>query len=605
MLILLSVFALGTAFFLGGTVFWTAAPVLVPALALVMIRQGLVLAGGSRQGLVLPPGSGIWLVLMGYILFRALLIPRIPYQAWAEFLYAGSVLVLYLGFADLSVRRNAYRWVFGVFLVAVILQSMYALSLHYHGLRSVLWLERPASYEMRASGTFICPNHFAQLLQMGIVLALGCLFWPGLGVPLKLVAGYALAVSFPAILLSGSRAGWLGMAAGGGVLLLGVSMRRGWKVTVAVVSALVPLGAGVFWALYQFVPMVRQRVEYSMRTDVRFAALWPDTWRLIEGEGFWGAGPGMYRHVFEQYRHHFTMSRLYLRHAHNEFLHLIGDYGWPMFVLVTGGLVWIAWQFMRAYWRERESRRVMIPLLLLALLVAKTVHSVFDFNVHVLGNMTPFVLLVAVLYGAGLYEGIWTVKERSGRWNGVWRAVLAGMAGVMLLGVGVFGWSSWAEYRMDQARERGDLEAEARHAATVRRWTPFHWRGWTELGFLLRNEAFLLRDEARRRALSDQSRAAYETALRWNPYDRIAKLGLVQLDIREGKDEAVLEPLEALIRLDPMDEHLHIQYGLALSRLGRYEEALAAFQEARRWDPGNRQVQANLRWLRGQVPAGQ
>lgn len=597
----LSLLSLGTAFFLGGTVFWTAAPVLVPALLLVLVSQGLAVFSSKPLRMVLPPGGGIWLLMMAYILFRAVFIPRIPYQAWSEFLYMSSVFFVYVTLTDLCNRRQAFRWVIGLFFLGVILQSMYALSLHYHGLRNVLWLERPEGYGMRASGTFICPNHFAQLLQLGIVLAVAVLFWPGLGLSLKLIAGYTLLVSTPAILLSGSRAGWLGMVLGVGFIFLGGALRKGFKVTLLILAGLIPLALGSFWALYRFVPMVQERIDHAKRGDVRFTALWPDTWRLIEGEGFWGAGPGMYRHLFEQYRYHFNMPRLYLRHAHNEFLHLIADYGWIVFFAVVLALLWIVWTFFSACLRERKSPRMMIPLTLLALLFAKAAHAAFDFNVHVLGNMVPFILLMAALYGYGLYEGVWKVHPLPSRWARPVLSLSMLMTLAVLIGVAVFGGSSFAEYRMDQARRRQDMEAEKRYAERVRTWTPFHWRGWTEYGFQLRSEAFLIRDPERRHELSEQARAAYETALRWNPYDRIAMLGLVQLDIREGNHEDALTVLETLIRLDPVDDHVHTQYALTLRRLGRHPEALEAFRAARRLNPGNRQIQANIRWLEQKI----
>lgn len=593
----LAFFALGTAFFLGGTVFWTAAPVLVPALCLVLTAQGMALASGRPLKLVLPPGGGIWLLLLAYILFRAVFIPRIPYQAWAEFLYTASVFLLYVTLTDLSNRRNAFRVVFWMFFVGVVLQSMYALSLHVHDSRSVLWLERPVSYGMRASGTFICPNHFAQLLQMGILLAVACLIWPGLGLPIKLIAGYTLLVSFPAILLSGSRAGWLGLVLGAGILLLGAALRKGFKVTILALSALVPLALGGFWALYRFVPMVRQRVDFSRHTDVRFTALWPDTWRLIEGEGFWGAGPGMYFHVFERYRYHFNRPELYLRHAHNEFLHLLADYGWPMTAAVALALLWISGLFLFTCWRERQGARMMIPLTMLALLAAKAAHSVFDFNVHVLGNMAPFALLMAALYGYGLYEGIWKVRPFPAPLAKPLLALAMLCTLAVMAAVGVFGASSWAEYRMDQARRRKDMTSEIRYAARMRALTPFHWRGWTEYGFQLRSEAFLKQDPEQRAVLSGRAHAAYKTALRWNPYDRIAMLGLAQLYIRESLHQEALVILEDLITLDPVDEHVHTQYALTLRRLGRHEEALEAFHAARRLNPSSRQIQANIRWL--------
>lgn len=78
-------------------------------------------------------------------------------------------------------------------------------------------------------------------------------------------------------------------------------------------------------------------------------------------------------------------------------------------------------------------------------------------------------------------------------------------------------------------------------------------------------------------------RAAAQAA----PGDASAQLGLgaALLHFADAADDA-LGPLQAAVQLRPGDARAYGELGLALHRLGQYPEAVAAFGEAERLDPG-------------------
>ncbi|MCC5848129.1 MAG: O-antigen ligase family protein [Verrucomicrobia bacterium] len=604
--LLLSLAAIGMAFLFGGTVFWASGIPFALGLMVVFACQIMALRSGMPLALSPPPGTLAWSLLLLYALVRAIFVPVIPYQAWTEVMQMGAVLLFYVTFADLCNRRKLWKIVVQVFLVSIAIQALYALSLHLRGLDDVLWLTRPSQYGMRASGTFICPNHYAQLLQIGILLAVGLILTPKMGFGLKFMSGYTALLALPALFLTGSRSGWLGLLAGLAVIAFMKALKKG-PLVVCITTGVFALLSGLsFFALWTFSSMFQTRVQRAIQGDIRVRGLWPDTWRMIQEEGAWGVGPGLFRHRFEQFRFHFDRPSVMLRHAHNEYLHVVADYGWLGLAIVLLGLISVTWLLCRAIFRQESSSLVMIPVTMLGVFVATAVHSVFDFNAHINGNMTTLVLVMGALYGHGLHMGVWkasAIPLKAGRVM-VWGVLT--ITPLLFIGFLVLAMGSWAELRMDRAREQKDLASEKRHAATMRRWTPFHWRGWAEHGYHLRAEAFWNRNPEQRAELVEGSREAYETALRWNPMDRIALMGLAELERQEGNLEAAAEWMDALLQWDPRNAHVLVQYGIVLRRLGRYEEALEAFEVASRYRRNDRQIQMNIELLEKRIrEAGQ
>jgi O-antigen ligase len=602
-LVLLLAGVLGMVFLFGGTRFWSSTPFLFLILSTLSAYQifNFRKAVETGRSIQVPPGTLVWGCVIIYAVIRAIGSP-VPYETWTEAYLLTCGLLLYIVFADLGSQRGSQTWLCFLVLGAAVVQSMMALSLHWHESTQVLWLTRPAQYGMRASGSFICPNHFAHFLQMAIIMAFALMRSPSCRLPLRLFAGYTLLLALPSLLLTLSRAGWIGTLCGLGIVAVLFALRKSWKRAVGVSIGLI-LGIPLLTLLLLKVyPPVQTRINERTLQDIRITQIWPDTWNMIEGEGFWGAGPGTYAQVFEQYRENFSSMNLYLLYAHNDYLHTLAEYGWLVTLLIFGVLLWMLMNWMGKAVHTSPDRGALIPIVMAGILGGTMAHAVFDFNLHITGNALLLICLLAAWHGQGSCQNLW---KRSLLPAGAGRAIILGSA---ILGLGLLwptvrlGMGSYHEYQMREAAEASQSEVANAHAASMRRWTPSNWRGWTRLGETNRNQAFWMREPEEKARLIEASRQAYETAIRWNAFERDALFGLIELAKMEGREEEALQLFEELEKISPFDQQLQIRKGLTLRGLGRYEEALDVFEilviEER---ISTKQIQLNIRQLKGLI----
>lgn len=593
---------LGMVTLFGGTRFWAAGPFVLVILG-IAVAFGILSAlqaGKSASGVRYPPDFFWWFGLLGYVGIRAAFFSPIPYETWVEFGFWWIAWMLYAMMADLGNQSKAWTLAAYLLLFGVCFHTCWSIIQHWHGTRMVLWVPRPAQYGMRASSSYICPNHYAHFLMMGIVVAYGCLFTPKARLSLRLFSGFVLIPACGILVLTHSRSGLIGAFVGMSVIALGKAMRRGWKRVVITLLSVAGSCAVIIFLLLHFYPPMRERMVRDIQNNIRISQVWPDTWSMIQAEGIWGAGPGVYAQVFDKYREHFNSASLYLEYAHNEFLQTIAEYGWVGGLYLLGLLLWMSGGWLGRAVKSRSDTAAMIPITMLALLAGSLAHAVFDFNLHIPANALLLVALLGVLYGQGVYVGVWkrknTLSANSCRvwfwWLGFSSLML--MIFVVRLTVG-----GWYEYRMQQAIEAGLPAEHYRYAAKMREWTPWYSRGWTHKGFEFRERAVWLLDETDRQKAIDESRTAYLVARDKNPYDKIALSGLVEL-ARLGNDlDEALRLIEELRRLAPYDVQVRIQQGLVLRELGRDAEALQVFADALKMQGApTKQIQLNIKRLR-------
>jgi len=597
---------LGMVFAYGGTQFWASIPFLIPLLILVGMHQSLGLVSFSKGGspVRIPMGSAVWGVVLLYIVTRAVFRPLVPYQIWTAAYQVGIGLLVYVLFADLGIKRHMRNQIWILVILAGILQAMWAVQLHLKGSNMVLAFPRPENYGMRASGTFICPNHFAHYLQMAGICAVSLFMIPRKSVPMRIISGFALIWMIVGLVLSQSRSGLLGFMVGVGGMLFIKLARRGWK--RAVVGFLLAGTAGTallaaIWFLYP--PFSERMLSKDTSQNIRFLEFWPDTWSMIRGEGFWGVGPGVFRHTFDQYREHFSRAWIYLHYAHNEYLHVLAEYGWLFTLTIFGTVAWAVWNWLRQAFTLKDEHAAMIPIMQLGLLGSSLAHAIFDFNLHITANTLVLIMLLGVLQGNAHAAKNWTPRTLS-LTQSRWIAACTVAVSVLLLPVSVALFlGSFAEFRMGVAANEQDTESRLEYAAMMRKWTPMHWRGWVEPARANRVLATFNRDPESRSDLIQKSRQDYETALRWNPLDPVAQIGLVELAVLEEDYERALTEIDLLLDLSPYDTAIWIRKGILLQEVERYEESLDVFLHARklRGPKRDEQVELNIRYLKGKI----
>jgi O-antigen ligase len=548
------------------------------ATALCALRYG-VLRDVPR--IRLPPGA---LFFALFLIYAALRISKaaVPYDAHLEVLKLASYLAAYWVWTELAGKQGRWRWLVAGLLIVVTMMAWYAIIQHTHGSRMVLTLIRPPVYEMRASGAYICPNHFANLLEMTAPFALAVTLAPSAGLSLRLLSGYSMLVALPPLLLTQSRSGWIGICTGLAVTISLLGLRRsvGRFLALALLTPLVLAAVGV--AVWFLSPMVQARVAAALAGDIRLQ-LWQDTWSMIREQPWLGWGPYSYRWIYPHFWHH---MKTYLdpQFAHNDYLQLWAEYG-----LVGGVLLLSAFAVgvvrLLAILRTCESDRGAYLIAgLLGTLAATSAHACFDYNFHIFGNVQVLVMLSGLVAGVLISSGDLPIRARPparARWISLVAVLALGLAGLSARAV-----TSYAFVRKgDTAREIFEMDPARQAYERAARVAPQNWNAHRGLGQVWGTLAFWNRDPETRAQQIDQALASYTQARKGNLWDTDILFGMSRMYGAQGRPEEALNSLQEVVTQVPHHRDFLGQLGLQLRGMGRYEEALATFRRVRALGP--------------------
>ena len=584
----------------GAVRLWSICPLMLAAsigLALFFLRPFF---GADLRQIQVPPGGVLWLLVL---VFVAAMVPRgsVPYDGRIEVLKLASYVGAYWAWSELASHHKRWRILFGLLIFAVTMIAWYAIIQHSHGSRMVLNLERPETYGMRASGTYFCPNHFAHLLEIVIPLCLALVLMPSAGVPMRLLAGYGLALSLPVMFLTQSRSGWIGTVAGLGTAICLIGARKGRKfflITLLVVPLVVAATALGLWV---FSDVFRDRILLAIHGDIRLR-IWPDALAMIRQQAWFGWGAGSFQWIFPQFR---TLSeQMLFNYAHNEYLHFAADYGLVGLFLFALVVMVACVRFFGAYLKADRDRDAYMVAGLFGCLAATLAHAVFDFNLHIFSN-NHALILVAGTTAACLYS--------SGRWkprvlkSPVWMVVYGGgvLASLVLAFATVQVFVSYGLHHVgEQRREQFQMPQANGLFDKAIAIDPGNWRPYMSKAHVFMAQSFWNFDaEAKTRQARDAV-TLYEKALARNPYDLEAVFGLGKAYNVLGEPEQALDCLRKAAAADP--EHLFYasHLGLQLRRMGRDQEALEVFRKAAaKWN--NEMVLLNIKALEEKMAAAQ
>lgn len=585
-------FALGMILF-GGVRVWLMLPLSMAA----FLALGLfwVRTGASLTVLRLPPGGLAFGLLLLYAAVQAAG-SQVPWDARVKAIgMTGAASALFL-WTSLAGRRNRWKILLGLALILISAVAWYAVIQHSRGSRVVIHMLRPPGYGMRASGTFFCPNHFANMAAMGMCLSLALLFTPEAGLALKLVAGYTFALLGYPLLLTQSRTGVGAALLGLGALGLLGAWRRGARV-LALAVVLVPLVlGGAAWGAWRYGPEMRERIGQAVQgfetgEDWRLRA-WIGTLEMIRERPLWGHGGGSYRYLEPRYQtYSWQQTAVY---AHNEYLQALAEYGVvgaALFAaaICSGGLVLLV-----RVKRSRSGRNAMLAAGCLSVWVCGLAHAMLDFNFHILAN-AHFLILTAGVAFACLYEdGELRARPIS---PGLRLGLRTGglVLSALLLGASFrIGAGSAVSESAETARRRGRLERAERLFRLAIRLDSGAWEPRLRLAQTL--QAAAVRDAGPdRRGRLEEAMRLYEDGLRIQPFDVAGWYGLGQIHSFLGDDGRALEHLRRASGVYPLFPYYHTRVGVQLYRMGRWEEALESFRTALRHDPGDATARLHVR----------
>ena len=315
-----------------------------------------------------------------------------------------QMLLLYVYVASTVRTRRDVRFLAGMLVVALLLQSVVMLTMRYSGLDLSPFgfssQARPGSglFLDRVTGTFGSPNAAGSFLLLLLLVAITLLAAP-VGRRLKAVAVAAFVIGLTALVLTFSRGGWIGFAIA--MTIAGVAAwRRGWlsrRVWIA-------LAVGTALLLVVFGATIAGRVTNDDRGAARSRVpLMRLAGEIIEDHPLLGVGANNFGVVIREYAGpDYTQEWLYT--VHNKYLLVWAEAG-------IGALLAFLWFLAVAIRRGWHCWRSADPLLSpLALgLTAGSVGYAVHMTVDMFNGRQPELLwlaagLLTAMYGLVRHE---------------------------------------------------------------------------------------------------------------------------------------------------------------------------------------------------------
>ncbi|QIB35462.1 O-antigen ligase family protein [Ancylobacter pratisalsi] len=279
----------------------------------------------------------------------------------------------------------------------------------------VLWIQKTA-YEHFVVSTFINRNNYATYAGMGVIVTLGVLFesYRRAGVGRRLPFGQRLAtlievtprtglpiaVALVTIMISliwtGSRGGVLTTLGGVTMLLLPLFLMAGSRKTMLVATLAVV--AAVLLVMVGYGGDLAERFADSAGAGERRFDVVRRVWEAALDVPWTGFGYGSFDRMFAVYRNTDMLLRAHWDKAHNTYVELLFDLGFPAaiaFFGLVGGLIGsIVFRLS-----QRETRPIYC-LVVLAVSFQVLMHAVVDFSLQIQGVTITFWILL----GAGVAQ---------------------------------------------------------------------------------------------------------------------------------------------------------------------------------------------------------
>jgi O-antigen ligase len=291
-----------------------------------------------------------------------------------------------------------------------------------------------APHDSRVSGTYVNPNHFAGLLETAFPL---CIAWAAARwkrgrtrrtFPASIVWQIAGALSASALLMlavfaSLSRMAAIAMSMSLTVILIALLIVRGpddQSNTDAVRNPRTTRARGAVrlmsGAAAVIIPVIVLAFLSPVQAILRFATpdqlsgdgrigIWHDTVRLIRAYPWTGGGLGTFERALSPFRTFAPNNTVDF--AHNDYLQIVAELGWPGALLMAALAAWILWSVVRVIVRKRGTRNWELTVGIMGALVAMGVHSLTDFNLYIPANA----LVLAWLAGVAVSPAVQEARE--------------------------------------------------------------------------------------------------------------------------------------------------------------------------------------------------
>ncbi len=378
----------------------------------------------------------------------------------------------------------------------------------------------------------------------------------------KIALGFAILLIGPAILLTGSRAGFIALFIGAGLFaLLTAGRGRGRKQTAIIGGGLLV----VMLVAVLTVPPLRNRLQRSLSLDSHSAAFryytWLGTLDMIRDKPVLGAGPGSFEYAYPAYaRTGFT------RMAHQSYLQIAAEGGiGALLAAIVAGIAAL-WLCMGAA-RGRSDCAGAIAAAAGEWLAALAVHNLVDYSLYVPAVAVSAFALLGAAAGAALPAPSLS-GGASRRFGGL---------GIVL--IAIFGASCWLlagealtvrSGALLDARRYYDAEDSARAAVSA---LPISAESWEALA-----EVYEAQVRSPDSPFLPKAMEARQQALRRTPTSAKNYIALARLYHFKGQVDESVEYAEKAVDVYPTNPRGLAELGQLLEQVGRRADARAAYE---------------------------
>jgi O-antigen ligase len=316
-----------------------------------------------------------------------------PYLARFEFLWILTYAGLFLG---LRLGLHKRRWATSLLVLILILAALscgYALlnrGVHQH----LIWgLPRP-DYGDRISGTFGCPNHFANLMVMASCLALSFFFSSRSSWVFRILCLYLAGMFTLGLFFSVSRGGYLAWMTGLFVIICFFILQRhiSLQLRIGMMACGLIIAAGAAYSAFQN-PYVKARIDATWAGDVRLY-LAQDALKIWKTQPLLGTGMASFDHTHQRITETILSTRA--KYTHNDYLNLLADYGAIGAALCLLFFLLVLYSLFKKQAQAEREFDFMTSRSALWVIAVMAVHSVFDFNFHIPACALTFFCVLAI-----------------------------------------------------------------------------------------------------------------------------------------------------------------------------------------------------------------
>lgn len=601
------------------------APVFVLNYGLVLVwwMSKIVYFRAQKEPLRVPLDLILWFLFTIYGIF---IIPSsdVVFCSKVELVFLGGVIGSFTVWRNECNTFHKNTFLINFLIVTVLFSALYGFVIHFKSPEQILWTQRYTdAYEGRLRSTYICPNHFAHLLQMLLPFLVVWLFLSKIRISLRGLAAYAFIAFLPPLFLTESRAGWLGSLTAIGALGLLLAWYHSKKLFLVMLIIIPLIGSSLLLAGYFYSETFQRRmdpvVEFltiqknnGIGSEVRDfrPQTWADTVKMIQCKPFFGYGPGTYRYSYPQYRERFKGQRIITGHPHNEYLELIADYGWIGFILFGSAWLCSLGRCLKLSFRSKEKHHTFVGFAAVAMILGTMVHSFFDFQMHIYPNAMIF---------SGLLAFAMAPMERYQKKYGfiIKNKAIVYVCSILALIGFLFCMKIMLSDYMRAHAEKKFISARSENVSSLKwaeksiKWDESNWMAYqvkANILYDLRYYSLRLSDKLK---ISQSEKIAFENSYIHNEKSPTTCLGLGRVNLflsrhideksesKKYEDRGFMFLREACLMRKYNDLYWW-KLGSELRNSGFYNESLEVFQKTKKMRKSG-SVMANIAWLERQL----